>query len=186
MQKYYTGVGSRMTPSQVRNLMFAIASLLAEKDYTLRSGGALGADVSFEKGCISVQGKREIYLPWAGFNGRKDYDRIFAPNYINDIILTNITDRFLWKATDLIEATHPNWEGLAPRAKRLHTRNVFQVLGQNLESKSDFLICWTPNGKVLGGTATAIKIAQRFNVRVFNLAIPFEQMELRTFIKTLN
>jgi len=184
MQKYYTGIGSRLTPKQIRFQMFAVASLLAEKDFVLRSGGADGADETFEMGCISKQGKKEIYIPWTGFNGRKD-NGIFTPNYINDIVLTNIKDTLQWKAADLAEAVHPRWKELAPRVKRLHTRNVFQVLGQDLESKSDFLICWTPNGKVLGGTATAIRIAQRYNARVFNLAIPFEQLELRTFIKKI-
>ena len=177
MQKYYTGVGSRLTPRQILNQMFAIGSLLAEKNYILRSGGADGADTSFEKGCISKQGKKEIYVPWNNFNNRKNK---------NDIVLTNIKDTLQWKAADLAEAVHPRWKELAPKVKRLHTRNIFQVLGEDLNSKSDFLICWTPNGMIVGGTGTAIKVAQRFNIEIFNLAIPFQQMELRSVIKNID
>jgi len=35
--------------------------------YTLRSGGANGADTAFEEGCC----RKELYLPWPGFNGRR-------------------------------------------------------------------------------------------------------------------
>ena len=34
-----------------------------------------------------------------------------------------------------------------------------QVLGLDLKTPSKFLICWTPEGKEKGGTATAIKLA---------------------------
>lgn len=49
--KYYTGVGSRNTPPDILELMFLIAKKFGP-DYFLRSGGAAGADLAFEKGAM--------------------------------------------------------------------------------------------------------------------------------------
>lgn len=55
---YYTGVGSRDTPPPVLELMTRIALRLAHDGYTLRSGGAFGADLAFEQGATL----KEIFL----------------------------------------------------------------------------------------------------------------------------
>lgn len=47
---YYTGVGSRDTPQRVLQIMTRIALKLEVDGYTLRSGGAVGADQAFERG----------------------------------------------------------------------------------------------------------------------------------------
>jgi hypothetical protein len=47
---YYTGVGSRETPLPIQAIMQAIARKLAVYNFTLRSGGADGADKAFESG----------------------------------------------------------------------------------------------------------------------------------------
>jgi len=62
----YTGIGSRQTPPNVIATMEKIARRLADRGFTLRSGGADGADTAFERGAGS--GSTEIYLPWKGFN----------------------------------------------------------------------------------------------------------------------
>lgn len=59
---FYTGVGSRETPNKVIDLMYRIAKFLAERNWILRSGGAVGADKAFENGCDNVNGKKEIYF----------------------------------------------------------------------------------------------------------------------------
>lgn len=56
--KYYAGIGSRTTPEHVLERMQRLAGILEGKGYTLRSGGAKGADSAFERGC----GRSEIYL----------------------------------------------------------------------------------------------------------------------------
>ncbi|GAG46694.1 unnamed protein product, partial [marine sediment metagenome] len=35
----------------------------------------------------------------------------------------------------------------------------------------DFIICWTPGGREVGGTAQAIRIAKANHIKVFNLAV---------------
>ena len=59
---YYAGVGSRETPLDVLKTMWKIGNYLATKGYTLRSGGAKGADTAFENGCDSVIGSKEISM----------------------------------------------------------------------------------------------------------------------------
>jgi len=59
--KHYTGVGSRKTPKEILSLIKDIATKLALKGFTLRSGGAVGADNAFERGCKLGNGLKEIY-----------------------------------------------------------------------------------------------------------------------------
>jgi hypothetical protein len=49
-------------------------------------------------------------------------------------------------------------------------RNYRQIRGLDAPD-SKFVICWTPNGELKGGTAQAIKIAKNYGIPVFNLAI---------------
>jgi hypothetical protein len=64
-QRSYAGIGSRQTPDHVLAAITAVAKVLAERGYILRSGGAEGADTAFEKGAGKAT---EIFLPWRGFN----------------------------------------------------------------------------------------------------------------------
>ena len=160
-RKLYAGIGSRETPEPVLKLMFKIAAILAGKGYTLRSGGAEGADTAFELGCVSAGGKKEIWLPWKGFNDHEDTGLYPNPGHFA-------------KA----ESALSHWAKLTQGGKRLHARNVGQVFGSHLESPVDFVLCWTPDGAIsrdectskTGGTATAIKLASDSNIPVINMA----------------
>jgi hypothetical protein len=69
-------------------------------------------------------------------------------------------------------AVHPAWEACKQGARKMHTRNVFQVLGKTLDQPSKMLIAWTKldnQGNPKGGTATAIKLATENGVQCFNL-----------------
>jgi len=47
---FYAGVGSRKTPQETQELMTAAARRFYDNGWTLRSGGAIGADSAFEHG----------------------------------------------------------------------------------------------------------------------------------------
>lgn len=72
---------------------------------------------------------------------------------------------------------HPCWSSLTKFARKLHGRNSYQVLGDNLRTPSKFLICWTPDGCkshltrsiLTGGTGTAISIAERCFIPIYNM-----------------
>ena len=80
-------------------------------------------------------------------------------------------------AYGLAEHVHPAWNSCSQGARKLHARNAYQVLGSNLETPADFVICWTPDGcetpetrtRRTGGTGQAIAIARLANVPVINL-----------------
>lgn len=150
--KYFTGIGSRTTPEKIQNQIRLIAQLLGSEDYILRSGGASGADTAFSQGYHTCNFPKEIYIPWKSFNG-SDSDLIGASP----------------EALELAAAVHPAWNKCSPAAKLLHGRNAHQVLGADLKTPSEFVICWTKEGKVSGGTATAINIALNHTIPVYNL-----------------
>jgi hypothetical protein len=168
MTKIYAGVGSRETPEPILKMMFKIGVFLAKNNYILRSGAADGADTAFELGCVSVGGEKEIFLPWKGFN--KHSDTGLYPNPAHFV-----------KAQSIIS----HWDKLTQGAKKLHARNVGQILGEHLDSPADFVICWTPDacetkeeyGFKTGGTGTAIKLACEYNIPVINLAKEVDNKE---------
>lgn len=158
---FYAGIGSRRTPPDVLEYMRHIAGRLAMRGYVLRSGAADGADAAFEAGCEAAKGKSEIWLPWKGFN--KHADTGFYPTELH---------------AQMAEQVHPAWDRLSRGPRALHSRNVGQVLGQTIDTPVSFVLCWTPDGceseatrtRDTGGTGTAIVLASRRGVPVFNLA----------------
>lgn len=178
--KYYTGIGSRETPPEVLRQMKVWAKVLAEMGYTLRSGGADGADTAFEQGCDISKGSKEIYLPWKGFNQNKSS-------------LFEITDNALTLAKQVYG---PRWITLKHSVRRLHTRNLYQVLGPTLDNPSSFIICWTQDGCVnattrtreTGGTGQAIACATMFptlyDIPVFNLKNTDAHDKLMEYLNT--
>lgn len=159
--KYYTGVGSRETPEEIRELMIDIARELEDEDWILRSGAAEGADQAFEAGVYNPANK-EIYIAWNGFCGRQMGQDGVVP-------LVECCER---RAFALAKEIHPAWDKLSHGAAALHARNTYQVLGRRLDTPSKMLICWAPvdkHGVPKGGTRTAWVLAQRENIPCFNL-----------------
>jgi hypothetical protein len=146
---YYTGIGSRETPKEVMVAMTSLAKQLQERKWILRSGGADGADLAFERGAGS---KKNIFIPWKGFNDS------LSPFF-------NIPDKAFLVAAKI----HPAWGRLKQGAQKLHARNIMQVTGRNLKVKSKFIVCWTPKGQYKGGTTTAMRLAEMLDIKVFNL-----------------
>lgn len=147
--KFYTGIGSRQTPFAVLRIMQRTAKNMNTVGYTLRSGGAAGADSAFEKGAGN---KKEIYLPWLGFNG-------------NESTLLPTDEAF-----EMAAKYHPAWKNCDERARKFHARNCHQVLGHDLKTPSKLIICWTLAGKDGGGTGQALRIARAYNIPIDNLA----------------
>lgn len=157
--KYYTGVGSRSTPKDIQQVMTSYAKRLSLFGYTLRSGGAEGADTAFELGALRSQ----IYLPWKSFND-------------NNSSLYGVSD----KALNIASKIHPAWGKCSQGAKKLHGRNVYQVLGKHLNTPSEFVIYWAEenDGNVQGGTRTAVELARYYNIPTYNLYLPKQKKQL--------
>ena len=80
---------------------------------------------------------------------------------------------------------HPAWDRCNEWARGMHSRNCHQILGYDLQSPVDAVICWTPNGNVVGGTSTAIRIALKYNIPVFNLGTSDKESVLQSIKKFL-
>ncbi|BCG50173.1 hypothetical protein [Ralstonia phage RP13] len=155
-REYYAGIGSRYTPPDVCTQMTKLAGILGSMGFILRSGGASGADESFELGAKNSQ----IFLPWNGF--RRRYSKHYEPTT---------------KAREIAAKYHPMWKTLDEGARALHARNVHQILGPDCDSPSKFVVCWTKDGcnhglmrtPLTGGTGQAISIASAYGIPIFNL-----------------
>lgn len=163
--KYFAGIGSRETPKYFIPKIEQLCEILVNKNYILRSGGAVGADTYFENAYDKFGGKKEIYLPWQWFNGNK------SPLFGVDE-----------EAMELAKEFHPRWKTLSEFAKVLHARNGYQCLGKNLATPSLFVLCWTPEGKEVGGTAQAMRIANLYSIPIYNLANAMHIQQLENFL----
>lgn len=170
MKKYFTGIGSRETPEDILLLMTEISKKLTSENWILRSGGSWGADEAFQKG---VSDFSEIYLPYKNF---RRVEGILG-NYISDKSIISDAMYIVSKYN-----LHENWNDMLNNINQkdsvaMHTRNVFQILGADLKTKTKFVICWTKDGAnkieetsyYTGGTRTAIRLALHLNIPVFNL-----------------
>lgn len=148
----YAGVGSRKTPSDILNIMTAVATKLESDGYHLRSGGAAGADSAFEKG-VSNPANLSVYTT----------DTPLSATAMNSI------DKF-----------HPYPQRLSSNVRLLMARNYYQVHGmKSADTPINFLICWTPKYTLAedkithidaaGGTGQAVRIAVAAGIQVFNL-----------------
>jgi hypothetical protein len=98
----YAGIGSRKTPNNVINVMVSIGKYMASLGYVLRSGAAAGADAAFERGCDTVGGAKDIFLPLKGFNGSQS--SLYPP-----------TPKAMAMARDF----HPAWDKLSSTGQLL-------------------------------------------------------------------
>lgn len=168
MTKIISIIGHRNSPSEILNKITQIAGFFAKKGWTLRSGGADGVDAAAELGFDSVVGmKKEIYLPWKGFNENKSL--------------------LEWSKANWDEASkfHPNWANLKGAVRQLHARNMAIILGLDNNSPSDIIVAYTLNGEEVGGTATGLRCAAAYKVPIFNLGSETGLTKLRKFCKTL-
>lgn len=149
-----TGIGSRKTPDDVCNLFTELGQEVKIRNDWLRSGHADGSDYAFELGakehCI-------VYLPWNGFNKEKKIWGIPRTSELRDEVL------------EIVFKHEPYARELSQGVQRIKSRNVYQILGEDLKSPSDVVICWTPNGEIVGGTGLAIKIAMDHGIPVVNI-----------------
>ena len=156
MKKIYCGIGSRQTPIQVLSFITSLATRLNANGFHLRSGGAIGADTAFARG-HSIE-NMTIYRPDHAINDRN--------------------------AEALFRSVHPFQHRFSKtQSILLHSRNAYQIHGFKLNDPVDFVLCWTKlgseseaelksHGWVEGGTSTAVALASRAGIPVFNLQKP--------------
>lgn len=160
MINFYAGIGSRDTPPDVLDQMRGVSKRLHDIGWFLRSGGARNADAAFE---ANAGQRKEIFLPWVGFNDNPS--------------LQFTVDK---AGLELAQRFHPGWNNCGWAAMKLHARNGYIVLGRQLDYPVEFVVCWTPGGKIRGGTGQALRIAKEYRIKVFNLGRNGDDQELKT------
>ena len=190
MVKFYTGVGSRETPKDILEYIRKVGKRMAELNYIGRSGSADGADYYFELGyfdylkdaqtnnteCLTLFNS---YIPWNNFktkHGVISVDRYHScPQQFSSYK----------EAKTMVSTIHPAYNKLTSGALALHTRNIYQVLGDSLDSPSKVLFCYAQPTKtgVKGGTNTAYQLALRHNIPCYNF---YKQEDIDKINKLLN
>lgn len=62
----------------------------------------------------------------------------------------------------------------------LHARNMHIILGANLDSPVEIVICWTKDGLRSGGTGQALRLAESRDIPIYDLGIPDLLLRTRT------
>jgi hypothetical protein len=163
VNKVYAGIGSRRTPPEVCSVFANLAGRLGQAGWTLRSGRAEGADSAFECGARNVRGPCEIFLPedlrpLSVRHGDEVHRWTYMDEVIGSVLGCKIIARLL----------HPNGKNLSPQALELHARNTYQIIGQNLNSPVQFVVCWTEGGRGEGGTGQALRLAKMLNIHIID------------------
>ena len=170
--------------AEAADLFYRAALMCADLGMVIRSGAALGADNIAEVAYADAiaQGRAcnsqvEIYIPWPNFAP-------YAPLKHLHIIPNN--PELIKQSEEMVWATHPAPHRLSQGAMKLHSRNMNQVFGLDLNTPIDLCICWTKGGEAVGGTATAIKLCHHHEIPVFNLGTPHLDEELEELDKFLD
>ena len=107
----------------------------------------------------------EIFLPSDGFNRRSIKESCVQAGACMQAMV--IAKKYYVPPP---AAVHMVWDKLKLSSKKLFARNGYQVLGRDLNTPVDFLLCWTPGAEYTGGTRQALYIADDFGIPIFNLA----------------
>jgi predicted NAD-dependent protein-ADP-ribosyltransferase YbiA (DUF1768 family) len=185
----YAGIGSRETPQDVLDIMTKAATYLESLGYTLRSGGAAGADTAFEKG---VKSKKQIF---GGFEETGEKEKKVAHEIHPDLKGTmnrsknrKIKEKLAEGATQ--KQAEKSGERSAWAVENLMARNTNQVFGENLDTPVDFVLAYDKSGWTgagdrpsKGGTLQAIDMAYRKGIPVINMANDNWREQLKEVLK---
>lgn len=139
--RYYAGIGSRETPEDVCRLMDQIAhELVNEWPFWMLRSG-----------------------------GAKGADKAFERGTEGTFHIYKAKDA-TEKAIEIAMQHHPAPHNCNEYVRKLHGRNAMIVLGPDLKTPVEFVICWTYKGNKQGGTALGMRIAEAHGIPVFNLA----------------
>lgn len=165
-------IGSRKASTEALLEISKISSAFSELnamnlpfETVLISGGADGVDITAEK--AFGKGRKHIILAYP--SDKEDEEHIiYKP------------DQY---ATRLVDLLHPFPENIKKVDRPFLERDVLLIIGEKHSDgtriPSDFVVAWTPDGRVQGGTAMGIRTARHRGIPVFNIAIQKELSALR-------
>ena len=161
--------------------MRKVGRKMAGEDWTLRSGTAPGADTAFEEGADELKGAKEIYLPCDGYRGKHSSEPgIYVPQKMDNY----------QQGIEIARQFHPDYSSLGEYREHI-IRDGYQILGQNLVTPCQLVICWTVDGCTsakertarTGGTGQAISIADSRNIPIYNLKLPRHREKIAAWLE---
>ena len=169
--KTFTGVGHRVIPMAVRSFLFEAGAIMSANGYKGYSGIASGSDTCFQKGCESVGGEFLALRPFSGYG---------ETSVSLNTITVNVEElQNYQEARYIASLIHPIWKELSYKVQSLHTRNVYEVIGLDLESPTDIFLMYAKVSSattVEGGTNTAYQLAREFNIKTLNFFKPLDRI----------
>jgi hypothetical protein len=172
-KSYYVGIGVRSTPADIQSLMTQMAEALAAAGVILRSGHTPGAMMAFEAG-VSDSSLQDIYLPYEGYG-----DPVTDDGHHKVINQGDIEE-----AKRIAAKSHPRWDSYSDLQKTFLIRNAFIVLGSDLRTPAEFMICYSEDTALGDETSHAITIATKVaNMAVFNLAVEGDFERLMAYME---
>jgi len=158
MDRFYAGIGSRETPSSVLVIMKQLATKLEKLGFTLRSGGADGADSAFAAGCKH----KRIYLAHEATPAAIKIASDFHPAWN--------------RCSEYARKLHGR-NSFQILGDKLDTPASFVICWTR-----DGAINNSQRSIATGGTGTAISIANHYKIPVFNLAVSAHLSRIKKFL----
>ena len=128
----YAGIGARKTPKDMLAVMRTIGKINAKAGRKLLTGAAEGADDAFMQGHREVTDNNlEAFIPWNGYEGYSQFKQSF--------VHAEITQEALNMASEIYDR---DWTLINQGVANLMARNMYQILGKDLNDPVDAVICW--------------------------------------------
>lgn len=166
MNRFVAIVGSRNTPETILELMIRLGRTYTDMGIAVSSGDAYDSDRA----------------GWYGAKQSKEFDHVGCRIFLNKSKrngqpISNfhgfVDTRFNCPQRDMAEAmalkARGTFAGLNSWGIELHTRNVYQIFGLNLDAPVEACIFYAEpkrNDTVSGGTNTAYQLAKMGNVPI--------------------
>lgn len=169
---YWSGIGNRLATPQAVSDLTHISKKLTANGLLLRSGGRGDCDRACQAGSGS---SNEIYYPK------------HKPEY--QYGLPTLDESYL-----MAKLYHDHWDFIPEKYHNYFARNVHIILGKDLRTPSEFVVCWTKDGvytsehrtKKTGGTGHAIAVATTNSIPVFNINNKIHREYVMDFLINFN
>lgn len=173
-------IGSRSLHKNPENhkdldLCYKVCYRFAELGITFTSGLCeLGMDAIAQRAYSQAVNDGKAFLSQfeVYVRQKRDRDKSTLPNKHLAIIKNPSLQKEL---DDLASSLHGNWSKYDNFTRGMHHRNCHQILGYQLDNPVKGVITWCDLdnfGNYMGGSRTALKLAERYRIPIFNLNTP--------------
>ena len=194
-QQYFTGICSDDTPYSEKRFLSVVTERLIAEGFFVRSGGLKDGSVPFiagaEASLLGAGGESSggtppiaVYMPWGADGDRKADHKVFLDiHQLHHMKTGHYAEVSSFHRDVHLTISHN-------RALEYETY-VPALLGEDLDTKSRFMICWAPSPTFdeqkritdCGGCmSNAVRIANHHGIQIFITAVPQHKHRLLKWI----